>query len=183
LYDSKVDFTDRSRLTWVSEPASDLNLYTAVVWHISLARKIRVALLVDARKPGKTGLVLLFSTDIDLNAQQILTNYQARFQIEFIFRDAKQFTGLTDCQSRDPKKMDFHFYASLAALNLAKYQAQSQPPSSETRADVFSMASYKRAAFNDHLLGRFIEQLDLDPTSIQSHPNYQKLRAYGLLTA
>jgi hypothetical protein len=185
LYDGKVDLTDRSRLTWVSAPESDLNLYTQVVWHVSLARKIRIALLVDTRRPGKTGLVLLFSTDIDQDAQQILTDYQARFQIEFIFRDGKQFTGLADCQSRDPQKLDFHFNASLAALNLAKYQAQLQQPSSDTdrKADVFSMASHKRVAFNDHLLERFISQLDLNPTLIKSHPNYLNLRSYGVLTA
>ena len=32
-----------------------------------------------------------------------------RFQIEFLFRDAKQFTGLEDCQARDPVKLAFHF--------------------------------------------------------------------------
>jgi hypothetical protein len=68
--------------------------------------------------------VLLFSTHLELDAKQILTYYKARFQIEFIFRDAKQFTGLTDAQTRDPKKLDFHFNASLSALNLAKYDDQ-----------------------------------------------------------
>jgi hypothetical protein len=185
LYDGKVDLTDRTRFTWVNEPEPGLNLYTSVLFHVSLARKIRVALLVDTRKPGKTGLVLLFSTDIDLGAQQLLTHYQARFQIEFIFRDGKQFAGLADCQSRDPQKLDFHFNASLTALNLAKYQAQLQQPLSETdrKADAFSMASHKRAAFNDHLLERFISQLDLNPTLIKSHPNYRNLRSYGVLTA
>jgi hypothetical protein len=92
---------------------------------------------------------------------------------------------LADCQSRDPQKLDFHFNASLAALNLAKYQAQLQQPSSDTdrKADVFSMASHKRVAFNDHLLERFISQLDLNPTLIKSHPNYLNLRSYGVLTA
>jgi hypothetical protein len=185
LYDGKADLTDQRRLTWVSQPEPGLQLYTAVVWHVSLARKIRIALLVDTRKPGKTGLVLLFSTDVDLDAQTILTHYQARFQIEFIFRDGKQFTGLADCQSQHPDKLDFHFNASLTALNLAKYQAQGQPTTTDTdrKANVFSMASHKRAAFNDHLLERFISQLDLNPTLIKSHPNYQNLRAYGLLTA
>lgn len=41
---------------------------------------------------GKTKNILLFSTDINLPAEQILEYYQARFQIEFIFRNAKQFT-------------------------------------------------------------------------------------------
>lgn len=119
-YDGKVDLNDRARFSLVETLAPDLNLYTAVVWHVSLKRKIRLALLVDTRKPDKTGFVLLFSTDVELDAKKILDYYKARFQIEFIFRDAKQFTGLTDAQTRHPKKLDFHFNASLSALNLAK---------------------------------------------------------------
>jgi hypothetical protein len=128
---------------------------------------------------------LNLSVDAALGAQQLLTHYQARFQIEFIFRDGKQFAGWADCQSRDPQKLDFYFNASLTDLNLAKYQAQLQQPLSETerKADVFSMASHQRATFNDHLLERFISQLDLNPTLIKSHPNYRNLRSYGVLTA
>ena len=51
---------------------------------------------------------------------RVYYNYRARFQIEFLFRDAKQFTGLCDCQARDQARLDFHFYASLTTLNLAK---------------------------------------------------------------
>jgi len=45
------------------------------------------------------------------------------------------------------------------------------------------MASYKRLALNEHLLERFIAQLDLDPTVIKSHPNYENLRSYGIIAA
>ena len=183
--DGKVDLTNLSRFTLVETLAPHLHLYTAVVWSASLKRKLRLALLVDTHNPNKTGYVLLFSTDVDLNAQQILTYYKARFQIEFIFRDAKQFTGLCDAQTRDAKKLDFHFNANLSALNLAKYddhQRRSQPDSDQS-ASSFSMASYKRVAFNDHLMERFISQLDLDSTSIKSHPNYQNLRSYGIITS
>ncbi len=105
--------------------------------------------------------------------------------IEFIFRDAKQFTGLSDAQTRDPKKLDFHFNASLSALNLAKYHDQYRHSQSECEQSVstFSMASYKRVAFNDHLLQRFIRELDVNPTVIKSHPNYQNLRSYGIIAA
>ena len=36
------------------------------------------------------------------------------------FRDGKQHAGITSCQSTDFRKLDFHFNASLAAVNLAK---------------------------------------------------------------
>ncbi|MEG4508538.1 transposase [Microcoleus sp. F6_B4] len=75
----------------------------------------------------------------------MLEYYQARFQIEFIFRNPKQFTGLSDCQSRSGQRLDFHFNASLIALNLAKYEAYNSHSSPETF--VFSMTSYKRREF------------------------------------
>jgi hypothetical protein len=42
--------------------------------------------------------------------------YQARFQIEFLFRDAKQFTGLMACQARSEEALLKSFNASFAAL-------------------------------------------------------------------
>ena len=40
--------------------------------------------------------VILFSTDLDLSYEKIIQFYSLRFQIEFNFRDAKQFWGLED---------------------------------------------------------------------------------------
>jgi len=182
-YDGKVSLADLSHFTLVDELEPHIKLYTGVVWHVSLKRKIRLALLVDTHNPDKTGYVLLFSTDINLDAKQILEYYKARFQVEFIFRDAKQFTGLCDAQTRDPKKLDFHFNASLTALNLATYDDQLRRPQPDVgqSSPPFSMTSYKRVAFNDHLLKRFISELDLDPTLIKSHPNYENLRSYGII--
>jgi IS4 transposase len=108
--------------------------------------------------------LILFSTDINLSPEQIIEYYQARFQIEFVFRDAKQFTGLSDCQSPHPQRLDFHFKACLTSLNLAKYQAYNCHLSSQPF--VFSMASYKRLQLNRHLLSTFINKLDLDPNLI-----------------
>ena len=71
--------------------------------------KIRLACLSEVQPNGKIKNILLFSTDIDLTGEQILEYDQARFQIEFIFRDSKQFTGLSDCQSRSGQRLDFHF--------------------------------------------------------------------------
>ncbi|HLF91597.1 MAG TPA: transposase [Anaerolineales bacterium] len=40
--------------------------------------------------------VILFSTDLDLSYEKIIQYYSLRFQIEFNFRDAKQYWGLED---------------------------------------------------------------------------------------
>jgi putative transposase len=45
---------------------------------------------------GRTGHVILFSTDLFLGAETLIDYYTLRFQIEFTFRDAKQHFGLED---------------------------------------------------------------------------------------
>jgi hypothetical protein len=123
-YDGKVDLSDLSRLELSDELADGTKMYSQVVWHVSLKRKIRIVYLVDQRNPDKQRVALLFSTDTTIAPLRLYEYYKSRFQIEFIFRDAKQFTGLCDCQSRQQQSLDFHFNASLAALNIAKLEQQ-----------------------------------------------------------
>lgn len=180
-YAGKVDLTDLSRFTWVETVQPDVDLYTAVIWHVTLKQVIRVAYLLDRHRPTRVRTCLLFSTDVEQDPLQIYQYYKLRFQIEFVFRDAKQFTGLEDWQARDAQKLEFHFNASLAALNLAKLDALQQHSAQEPF--VFSMASVKRRALNQHLLDRFICNLDLEPSQIKSHPNYPNLCNYGIIAA
>jgi hypothetical protein len=183
-YDGKVDLSDLSRLALSGELANGTKIYSQVVWHVSLKRKIRIVYLVDQRNPDKQRVALLFSTDTTLDPLRLYKYYKSRFQIEFIFRDAKQFTGLCDCQSRQQQSLDFHFNASLAALNIAKLEQQKTQSDTgeDSQPQSFSMATYKRLALNGHLLERFISMLGLDPTLIKSHPNYDRLLQYGSLT-
>ena len=180
-YDGKVDCNNLNNLTFVKEIKPGVKLYSLVVWSCCLKCKIRLACISELQTNGKTKNILLFSTDINLPAEQILEYYQARFQIEFIFRDPKQFTGLSDCQSLNSQRLDFHFNASLIALNLAKYEAYNRHLSANPF--VFSMASYKRREFNRHLLYTFISKLDLDPNLILNHPNLPSVLSYGTLAA
>ena len=50
----------------------------------------------------------------------MLLYYHSRFQIEFLFRDGKQHTGLNDSQARSENKLYFQFNASLTSINVAK---------------------------------------------------------------
>ena len=63
---------------------------------------------------------LYFSTQTDAKPQTILEIYQIRFQIEFLFRDAKQHTGLMHCQSTNITKINNHLNLSLTAVSIAK---------------------------------------------------------------
>jgi hypothetical protein len=179
-YAGKVDLADYSNFELVTQISDNLALYTAVVWSVSLKRPIRICYLLN-NSGSSCNYAVLFCTNLKLNPYSVYLYYKARFQIEFIFRDSKQFTGLADCQARDLTKLDFHFNSSLTALNLAKCHAVQQHNSNTNL--VFSMTSYKRRALNYHLLERFIDKLDLEPTLIKSHPNYSNLCDYGAIAA
>ena len=186
-YDGKVAPLARNlKYFTLAETLDDgAQLWTAVVWSVSLGRKIRVVCLVRLVE-GKERYILLFSTDVDLSASDILAYYRARFQIEFIFRDARQYTGMVDSQSRNLDAIDAQVNGSLTALNLAKAAIRQEvsvegEPTPEVVS--FSIASFKRKALNEHLLDLFIAMFGLDPTLIKLNSNYRKLLEYGSLRA
>jgi hypothetical protein len=114
-----------SRLNFVKDIKPGVSLYTLEVGRCCLNCQISLACISEVQANGKIKNALLFSADIHLPPEQIVEYYQARFPIEFIFRDPKQFTGLSDCQARHLPRLDFHFNASFIALNLAKHELSS----------------------------------------------------------
>jgi hypothetical protein len=50
-------------------------------------------------KTNKTAHVVLFSSDLELGYEHMIDYYRLRFQLEFNFRDAKQYWGLEDFMS------------------------------------------------------------------------------------
>lgn len=179
-FDGKVNLQDHRRFQLVKRLDDGVYLYTAIVWSVSLKRNIRLAYLLKEHR-GRRSYVVLFSTDLNIDPFLLYRCYTARFQIEFIFRDARQFTGLVDCQARSAEAIDTHVNASLMALNLARVALRNNQKDDDSLS--FSLASFKRLALNQHLLDRFIDQFDLEPTLIKSHPNYQKLLDYGAIAS
>jgi Transposase DDE domain len=182
-YDGKVNWQDLRRCDSLGPlaEAAHVHVYTALVWHVTLKRRLRVVVLVNRKDPTKPRYIILASTDLALDGHNLVEWYGARFQIEFLFRDSKQFTGLTDCQARDAAALDFHFNTALATLNLVR--AEELLASTAQAPQGFSMASWKPRQFNERLLDVFIESLALDPTWVKKHSAYDKLRTYGAITA
>jgi DDE superfamily endonuclease len=180
-YDGKVNFQDLSRFEDLGprEDEPHLHLYTAVVWHKTLKRRLRLVVLLNRKDPAKPRFIVLGSTDPTLNGHKLIDLYAARFQIEFLFRDSKQFTGLLDCQARAASALDFHFNAALATLNLVRAEDLGMPQGQEPH--VFSMASWKQCHFNERLLDVFMEKFALDPTWVKNHACYDELRTYGAI--
>ncbi len=180
-YDGKVSFADLSRFDKIDGDEAHLPLYTALVWSVSLQLRVRVVVVVNTKDTEKPRYVVLFSTDTELAATAIFRFYKARFHIEFIFRDAKQFAGFSDCQARDQAALHFHFNASVTAVNVARLIAQAEQQSAAKF--VFSMASLKQRFFNEHLLNLFIDKLALDQTAVKNLPQFEYLRNYAAIAA
>jgi hypothetical protein len=178
-YAGPVRLDDLTAFTDAGELEPGVRLYTAIVNSAQLRCTFRLVYILDTRDPRKPRYALLFCTDTTLDAHTIVAYYRARFQIEFVFRDAKQFTGLCDCQARDAASLHFHFNASFTTLNLAKLDAQR---TFGWTADLpFSLASQKRVYFNEHLLHRVFLAFNLDAEALENTATYQQLRTYGVI--
>jgi hypothetical protein len=175
-YDGKVYCKDLSRFARLDTEDDHIVLYHQVLNHVQLQRNLQVVVVVHTQH---NRYAVLLSTDVDLEPLRLYRAYKARFQIAFIFRDAKQFTGLSDCQARSKAKLAFHFNASLSAVNLAKLAARQQRGETD---EPISMASLKRRAFNQHLLDRICEHLANGQSLEKSSPDYEALCNYGVIT-
>jgi putative transposase len=72
-------------------------IYQATLLNKEFAFPINVVIVLKTHLSTKTQAhVILFSTDLKLSYEKIMDFYTLRFQIEFNFRDAKQYWGLDD---------------------------------------------------------------------------------------
>lgn len=181
-YAGKIDINniDKDYFTLV-EQTDEYALYSAIVYSKSLKRNIRLAYVLYNQVNGKQTIKLYYSTDLNLCPKNILLYYQSRFQIEFLYRDSKQFTGLCDVQARGENKLDFHFNASLTAINIAKVEHWLSIPKEDRKA--FSMSDIKTLNHNRLLLCRFFDVFGIDPNRPKNKEYIKELIYYGTIAA
>ncbi len=158
----------------------ELRVYSAIVYSKAFEREINLAVAVFYKNGKEVARKLYFSTDLEMSAEKIVNYYRSRFQIEFLYRDAKQYCGLTNCQARSENKLNFHFNAALTAVNLAKIEwlnTKNKPD------EQFSMSDYKTMYNNELLLKQFIRVFGINPNSKKNKKNIAELRNWGKITA
>lgn len=182
-YAGKIDVKKPDRHYFeLSYQADEIRIYGAIVYSVALKRKIKLALTQYLDKKGKVKTTkLYFCTDLDLSAWYIVKYYQNRFQIEFLYRDANQFTGLEHCQARDKEKLHFHFNTALTTVSVMKAAHYLSLPKEER--DGFSMASLKVLYHNELLLQKFFEAYGISPKLHINKPKYDELINFGVLNA
>lgn len=172
-YDGKVDYKDISRWADLGPDVkyNYLRLYSKVLNSPTFERNLLVLFVLNT-KTNK--YILLACSDINICPKTMLCYYQMRFQIEFLFRDAKQFTGLCHCQARDEHKLDFHFNFSMAAINVARAVQYLNPT-------ISSMNSFVRRAYNLKLVEWLFEHLSKNAEFDQFHPDFHKVLDFGAI--
>lgn len=96
------------------------DIYQAVLWHKEFARRLNVVIIVKHNlKTGARAHVVLFSSDLTRAYDLLIDYYALRFQIEFNFREAKQYWGLEDFMNVTPTAVTNAANLSLFMVDVA----------------------------------------------------------------
>ena len=181
-YDGKVNTKciDKTKFELIHQD-EHTRIYQNIVWSVGLKRKIKVA-YVEFLNTGKPTdrYAIFFSTDLELSAILIYQYYKARFQIEFLFRDAKQHVGLTHCQARSENKLNFHVNASLTAVGIAKI---AHYINNKNEVKAYSIANVKNAYLNERMLNLFLSTFQVDTELKKNKQAIKSILYYGSIAA
>ena len=99
-YGSKIDYNNipkKKLKKSTTEEGIQTSIYQLSLLHKEFAQPLNVVVIVKTNLTDKSRThIILFSTDLELSSDKLIDYYSLRFQIEFNFRDAKQFWGLED---------------------------------------------------------------------------------------
>ena len=153
-YAGRVDYEDLSSWELHGAVRDGFKIYSRIVNYPAWGRDLLIVIKVDRSGHRR----ILCSTDLTLSVTQVLELYELRFQIEFLFRDAKQHTGLGQAQT-----LDSHGHASLCAVNLLRLEARSivLERGLAPRNMVTSVRSLKVRKYNQLVIKNFLSCLGL----------------------
>lgn len=96
-------------------------IYQAQLLHKDFSEPLNVVIIVKTNlRTHAWAHVILFSSDLELPFEKLIEYYSLRFQIEFNFRDAKQFWGLEDFMNVNQTTVTNAANLSLFMVNLSQ---------------------------------------------------------------
>jgi putative transposase len=102
------------------EEGIETRIYQLAALHREFAQALNVVILVKTNLQTQAcAHVVLFSSDLGLSWDRLVDYYCLRFQLEFNFRDAKQFWGLEDFMNIRPTAVTNAANLALFMVNLS----------------------------------------------------------------
>jgi len=122
-YGRKVDYATLP-VQYLKETTVEEHIATCIyqmpLLHKEFAQPLNVVIIAKTNlRTQARAHVILFSSDLDLPYAQLVDYYSLRFQIEFNFRDAKQYWGLEDFMNVTPTGVTNAANLSLFMVNVA----------------------------------------------------------------
>jgi putative transposase len=124
----------------------ETHIYQAEMLHHEFAQPLNVVIIHKTNcKTGACAHVVLFSSDLALSYDKIIDYYRLRFQLEFNFRDAKQFWGLEDWMNIQEVPLTNALNLSLFMVNVSQVLL-AEFRKSNPQSSVLDLKAYCRAA-------------------------------------
>jgi len=181
-YGAKLDYQNLPAEYLVSEVAED-NMVTKTyqikgVWTRRMPYLLNVVIIIKIDQlTQKSGRVVLFSTDLDLEAEKILKFYSLRFQIEFNFRDAKQYFGLADFKNTKQQQVNNAVGLALFMDNISMILIeQAQEEWKEEKVSIQDLKAYFRA---EKYLEDILNTFEIPMEDILNQPKIQQILKIG----
>jgi len=153
-----------------------IDTYQMALYHKDYPDLLNVVVVVKTHlTTGKRGHVVLFSTDLDLTAEQVVDYYSLRFQIEFNFRDAKQHWGLEDFMNTSQQTVTNAVNLAFLMVNLSQAMLK---PYREQDPD-FSVRDLKAQFRAQRYLSETIKMLPETPKPDLISRIWQRLSQFG----
>ncbi len=183
-YGSKLDYQKLSKDYLVSDVVED-GVQTKVyqikkIWTKRMPYLINVVIITKTiLESDKTSRVVLFSTDLELEAEQLIKFYALRFQIEFNFRDAKQYFGLADFKNIKKQQVQnavgLAFFMDNISLILIQ---QAKTKWKEDNISIQDLKAYYRA---EKYLETILNTLQIDSNTVLNNNQFDQIRKIGAI--
>jgi putative transposase len=146
-YGAKVAFDklDRQYLVATSTHKQvETRPYGFHAWSKNFPDLLNVAVIVKInQETGQLAHVVLFSSDLTLETTKLVDLYTLRFQIEFNFRDAKQFWGLEDFMNVKEQQVTNAANLSMFMVNVSHALADQMSLNEQTFSIIDLKALYR----------------------------------------
>lgn len=161
-----------------SERGIRTDIYQTVALHECFAQPLNVVVIVKTNLQTQAQAhVILFSSDLDLAYDLLIDYYSLRFQIEFNFRDAKQYWGLEDFMNVQETQVTNAFNLSFFMVNVS-HRLLRDLRCHQPEAGVLDLKTFFRSR---RYVIEVIKTLDRKPYAISIQDAFDKVAKLGAI--
>src|SRR5450759_4296548 len=137
------------------------DIYQMTMLHKLFSQQLNIVIIVKENiKTKARAFVILFSSDLDLEYRKLIDYYKLRFQIEFTFRDAKQYWGLEDFMNIKEIPLTNAVNLAFFMVNLSNILINYVRPQNEEFSVLDIKAHFRGIKYVDEVLKLLPKKLD-----------------------